>query len=46
MGMADKILIVDDEIETLKLVGLMLQRQGYHILAASNAPPAERRANS
>jgi DNA-binding response OmpR family regulator len=38
--MADKILIVDDEIETLKLVGLMLQRQGYHILAASNGKQA------
>lgn len=38
--MADKILIVDDEIETLKLVGLMLQKQGYQILAASNGKQA------
>jgi CheY-like chemotaxis protein len=33
--MADKILIIDDDIETLKLVGLMLQREGYEISAAS-----------
>jgi DNA-binding response OmpR family regulator len=30
-----KILIVDDDLETLKLVGLMLQRRGYEIVAAS-----------
>lgn len=34
--MAEKILIVDDDIDTLKLVGLMLQKQGYQIVAASN----------
>jgi DNA-binding response OmpR family regulator len=34
--MPEKILIVDDDVDTLRLVGLMLQRQGYHILAASN----------
>jgi DNA-binding response OmpR family regulator len=34
--MAEKILIVDDDIDTLRLVGLMLQRQGYEISAASN----------
>ena len=34
--MADKILIVDDDLDTLRLVGLMLQRQGYHISAATN----------
>ncbi len=34
--MADKILIVDDDLDTLRLVGLMLQRQGYIISAASN----------
>jgi len=34
--MAEKILIVDDDLETLRLVGLMLQRQGYEISAASN----------
>ena len=34
--MAEKILIVDDDVDTLRLVGLMLQRQGYQISAASN----------
>jgi pilus assembly protein CpaE len=34
--MADKILIIDDDIDTLKLVGLMLERQGYEITVASN----------
>lgn len=34
--MAEKILIVDDDIDTLKLVGLMLERQGYDITVASN----------
>jgi CheY-like chemotaxis protein/MinD-like ATPase involved in chromosome partitioning or flagellar assembly len=34
--MAEKILIVDDDVDTLRLVGLMLQRQGYEISAASN----------
>lgn len=34
--MADKILIVDDDVDTLRLVGLMLQRQGYQISAATN----------
>jgi pilus assembly protein CpaE len=34
--MAEKILIVDDDLETLRLVGLMLQRQGYQIIAANN----------
>jgi pilus assembly protein CpaE len=34
--MAEKILIVDDDVDTLRLVGLMLQRQGYQITAATN----------
>lgn len=34
--MAEKILIIDDDVDTLRLVGLMLQRQGYQISAASN----------
>jgi DNA-binding response OmpR family regulator len=34
--MAEKILIVDDDLDTLRLVGLMLQRQGYQIAAATN----------
>jgi pilus assembly protein CpaE len=36
--MAEKILIIDDDVDTLKLVGLMLQKQGYQIVAASNGP--------
>ena len=34
--MVEKILIVDDDVDTLRLVGLMLQRQGYQISAATN----------
>ncbi len=30
----EKILIVDDDLESLKLIGLMLQRRGYQITAA------------
>ena len=44
--MSEKILIVDDDVETLKLVGLMLQRQGYEIAAASNGPQAIEMAQS
>jgi DNA-binding response OmpR family regulator len=38
--MVDKVLIVDDDLETLRLVGLMLQRQGFEIVAASNGTQA------
>lgn len=34
--MPEKILIVDDDLDTLKLVGLILQRQGYEIVAANS----------
>jgi CheY-like chemotaxis protein/MinD-like ATPase involved in chromosome partitioning or flagellar assembly len=34
--MAEKILIVDDDLDTLRLVGLMLEHQGYRINAASS----------
>ena len=34
--MGEKILIIDDDLDTLRLVGLMLQRQGYQISAATN----------
>lgn len=34
--MVERILIVDDDADTLRLVGLMLQRQGYQISAAAN----------
>ncbi|MGQ9832240.1 MAG: response regulator [Candidatus Villigracilaceae bacterium] len=36
--MNEKILIIDDDLDTLRLVGLMLQRQGYQISAATNGP--------
>lgn len=32
--MAEKILIIDDDMDTLKLVGLMLQKHSYQIVAA------------
>ncbi|MBX3066303.1 MAG: response regulator [Anaerolineae bacterium] len=38
--MAEKILVVDDEIDSLKLIGLMLQRQGYEITAANSGAQA------
>ncbi|HEY5269675.1 MAG TPA: response regulator [Anaerolineales bacterium] len=34
--MAEKILIIDDDVDTLKLVGMMLQKQGYQIIASTN----------
>ena len=34
--MAETILVIDDDLDTLRLVGLMLQRQGYQISAATN----------
>ncbi|MBN2117799.1 MAG: response regulator [Anaerolineales bacterium] len=34
--MSEKILIIDDDLDTLRLVGLMLQRQGYQISASTN----------
>lgn len=33
--MAEKILVVDDDIDSLKLIGLMLQRNGYEVIAAN-----------
>ncbi len=38
--MPEKILVVDDDLDTLRLVGLMLQRQGYQIIAATNGTQA------
>lgn len=34
--MSEKILIVDDDIESLKLIGLMLQRHGFTVVAANS----------
>jgi pilus assembly protein CpaE len=42
--MPEKILIVDDDVDTLRLVGLMLQRQGYQITAATNGEQALEKA--
>ncbi len=44
--MAEKILIVDDDIDSLKLIGLMLQRQGYDISAASAGAQAISKAST
>ncbi len=33
--MTQKILIIDDDIDTLKLVGIMLERKGFEILAST-----------
>ncbi len=44
--MTDKVLIVDDDVETLRLVGLMLERQGYQISAADNGERAIKKAQA
>jgi pilus assembly protein CpaE len=38
--MAEKILVVDDDLESLKLVGLMLRRQGYDVVTAESGTKA------
>lgn len=38
--MPETILIVDDDIDTLKLVGLILQKQGYDVRVASSSAQA------
>ena len=38
--MARKILIVDDDLETVKLIGMMLERRGYEIVAAQTGTQA------
>lgn len=42
--MTEKILIVDDDIDSLKLIGLMLQRHGYEVVAASAGNQALQKA--
>ncbi len=44
--MAERILIVDDDLESLKLIGLMLQRRGYKITAAQGGAQALSKAES
>lgn len=44
--MPEKILIVDDDTDSLKLISLMLQRHGYEIIAANNGTQALTKANA
>jgi CheY-like chemotaxis protein/MinD-like ATPase involved in chromosome partitioning or flagellar assembly len=44
--MAERILIVDDDIDSLKLIGLMLQRSGYEVIAANTGNQALSKAQS
>ena len=44
--MPEKILVVDDDIDSLKLIGLMLQRNGYEVIAASAGNQALTKAAS
>jgi pilus assembly protein CpaE len=44
--MAEKILIVDDDVDSLKLIGLMLQRHGYEVSAANTGAQALSKAES
>ncbi|NJO83835.1 MAG: response regulator transcription factor [Blastochloris sp.] len=44
--MAEKILVVDDDIDSLKLIGLMLQRNGYEVIAANAGSQAISKALS
>ena len=42
--MSAKVLIVDDEIDSLKLIGLLLESKGYQIVAAQNGERAIEKA--
>lgn len=42
--MPEKILVVDNDIDSLKLIGLMLQRQGYEIMVAQGGQQALQKA--
>lgn len=44
--MAEKILVVDDDVDSLKLIGLTLQRQGFEISAASTGKQALEKARA
>ncbi|MDK3161640.1 response regulator [Anaerolineae bacterium CFX9] len=44
--MAEKILVVDDDIDSLKLIGLMLQRHGYEVVMANAGGPALTKATA
>ena len=38
--MPNKILIVDDDVDTLRLVGMMLESEGFEIIAAKSGQRA------
>lgn len=42
--MSAKVLIVDDEIDSLKLIGLLLESKGYQVMAAQNGERAIEKA--
>lgn len=44
--MVEKILIVDDDIDSLRLIGLMLQRHGYEVVAANTGGQALSKAEA
>lgn len=44
--MVEKILIVDDDVDSLKLIGLMLQRNGYEVIAAQTGGQALAKATN
>lgn len=44
--MAEKILIVDDDVDSLKLIGLMLKRQGYDVTVADSGGKALAKADA
>lgn len=44
--MAEKILIVDDDVDSLKLIGLMLKRNGYEVSAAESGGKALSKAEA
>ncbi len=44
--MAQTILIIDDDIDTLKLVGIMLERKGFRILASTTGDKGLQLANT
>lgn len=44
--MAQKILVVDDDLDSVKLIGVMLQRQGYEIVAAQSGAQALAKAQT
>jgi CheY-like chemotaxis protein len=44
--MATKILVVDDDLDAVRLVGLMLERRGYQIIAAQSGAQALMKAQA